>query len=94
MPKIKKAYSEIDDIREDLDSLKNNVVELTRHLKKEGKKEAAEIKDIAMDRLEEIKTSGRRQLKSVERRVKQKPAESVAIAFAAGIVASFLFGRR
>lgn len=32
--KSKKTYSEIDHIREDLDSLKNNVVELTRHMKK------------------------------------------------------------
>lgn len=94
MPKAKSTYPEIEDIREDLDSLKTNVVELTKHLKKDGSEHSAEIKDMAADRYAALKASGEKQLKVVEKRVKQKPVESIGIAFAAGLALSMLVGRR
>ncbi len=98
MPKAKTPtpteYPEISDIREDLNSLKTNVVELTKHLKKDGVAKADTVKDAAIDRYEDIAQSGKERVKDIERRVKQKPAESIAIAFAAGLVTSFLLGRR
>jgi ElaB/YqjD/DUF883 family membrane-anchored ribosome-binding protein len=92
--KTKTQYPEIEDIREDLDSLKTNVVELTRAVKKDSVVQTEAIKDVALTRFEELKESGQEQIKNIERRVKAKPAESVAIAFAAGLAASFLLGRR
>lgn len=92
--KTPKEYSEMDDIREDLNSLKTNVIELTKHLKSDGAARADTVKDAAMDRIEDIKISGKDRVKDIEKHVKQKPAESIAIAFAAGLVTSFLLGRR
>lgn len=94
MPKQKNNYMEIDEIREDLDSLKDNVVELTKHLKKDGVQQAHELSDIAKERLELFKMQGRRQLKSVEKQVKAKPTQSLAMAFAAGALASMLLRGR
>ena len=96
MPKVKTQthYPEIDDIREDLDSLKNNVIELTRAMKKDGAAKTEAVKDAAAHRIEDLKISGKAQVKNMERHVKAKPAESIAIAFAAGLVTSFLIGRR
>lgn len=92
--KTKTQYPEIEDIREDLNSLKTNVVELTRAVKQDGTVQAEAIKDVTLTRLGELKASGQEQIKNIERRVKAKPAESVAIAFAAGLAASLLLGRR
>jgi ElaB/YqjD/DUF883 family membrane-anchored ribosome-binding protein len=94
MPKAKTSYPEIEDIREDLDSLKTNVVELTKHLTKDGHEHSLEMKDIAKERLQALKTSGLKQMKTVEKRVKQKPVESIGIAFATGLAVSYLLGRR
>lgn len=88
------TYPEINDIREDLDSLKNNVIELTRHMRKDGKAQTEELKGTLMERLTDMKTTGSAQYHNVETRIKQKPAQSVAIAFAAGLAASLLLGRR
>ena len=87
-------YPEINEIREDLDSLKNNVIELTRHMRKDGKAHTEELKGSLMERLTEMKATGSEQYHNVEARIKQKPAQSVAIAFAAGLAASLLLGRR
>ncbi len=43
MPKAKAAYPEIEDIKEDLHSLKNNVVDLTNQIKKDGLKQTGNI---------------------------------------------------
>ncbi|MGB0720359.1 MAG: DUF883 family protein [Bdellovibrionales bacterium] len=94
MPKQKSNYPEIDDIRHDLDSLKTNVVELTKHVQRDGKVQTREIKNALSDRLEHLQESGRVQYKNIEKQVKAKPAQSVAVAFAAGLVASMLLRRR
>lgn len=92
--KSKKTYSEIDHIREDLDSLKNNVVELTRHMKKDGNAQAAHLRENLTERMEYLQKAGRGRYQQLEGRVKEKPGQSLAMAFGAGILASMLFGRR
>ncbi|MBL4803573.1 MAG: DUF883 family protein [Alphaproteobacteria bacterium] len=94
MPKAKTSYPEIDDIREDLDSLKSNVVELTKHLKHNGQEQSHELREMATERLDALKTSGRKQVEVIEKRVKQKPVESIGIAFATGLALSYILGRR
>lgn len=95
MPKSKTNYTEIDDIREDLDSLRSNVVELTKHIKKDGSTHTKELQHLAQTRWEDFKESGQRQYKTLERQVKAKPAQALAIAFATGMFASLLMsGRR
>jgi ElaB/YqjD/DUF883 family membrane-anchored ribosome-binding protein len=87
-------YSEIDDIREDIVSLKSNIADLTSHLKKDGVKQTKVLKNKAQDTYEQAKISGKEQVDKVEEQVKQKPLESIAIAFATGVVASLILGRR
>lgn len=95
MPKSKKSnYSEIDEIREDLHSLKDNVVELTRHLKKDGVEQAGEANMYVKERLADIQSHGKKGIKQVEEQVKNKPGQSLAIAFATGAVLSMLLRGR
>ncbi len=94
MPKSKSMYPEINDIREDLDSLKNNVVELTRHIKKDGSQQTRVIKRSLLEQLSQLEASSQKQFKAIESNIKEKPAQSVAIAFGVGVVASFLLNRR
>ena len=93
MAKIKKEYDEIDHIKEDLNSLRNNVVELTKHLQQNGSARADDIRKKASERLTEISTMGRRRLKDAEKQIKAKPAQSVAVAFVAGALLSALMRR-
>ncbi len=95
MPKNNKTnYQEIDDIREDISSLKSNIVELTKHLKNDAKSEAKDLKETTLNQIDQLKDSGANQYHQIEKQVKANPGQSVAIAFAAGVVASLLMNRR
>lgn len=95
MPKAKTTYPEIEEIKEDLDSLKDNVVALTKHVKKDGVEQVEDLGDVAKKRVEVLKARGQQEIKKVEKQVKAKPAQSIAIAFAGGVLASMLLrGRR
>lgn len=94
MPKAKTTYPEINDIREDLNSLKSNVVELTKHVRHDGAAQTTELKKMLMGRLKGFQSSGQKQIQNVEKRIADKPAKSVAIAFAAGLAASMFLSRR
>lgn len=94
MPKAKTTYPEINDIKEDLNSLRSNVVGLTKHVRNDGASRTTELKNMLMGRLKGFQDSGQKQIKSVEKRIVAKPAKSVAIAFAAGLAASMLLNRR
>jgi ElaB/YqjD/DUF883 family membrane-anchored ribosome-binding protein len=88
--KAHSEFPEIDDIKKDLDSLKDNVVELTKHMKSEGKSQANKVSSLALDRLADLKKSAAFEYHRAEKQVKAKPGQSIAIAFAAGLVASML----
>lgn len=94
MEKTFNAYPEVEEIRHDLESLKTNVVELTRHVQANGADKAMALTKKARKRLAELQVQGKEHLKNVEKHVHDEPAKSLAIAFAAGLVASILFGRR
>lgn len=96
---------EIDNIREDLKSLRDNVLVLSKKVEAEGKMTATELKAKAQENMADLKTRAQEkishlqdysadQLKMVETEIKKKPAQSVAIAFGAGLLASFLLSRR
>lgn len=87
-------YPEIDDIRSDLDSLKDNVVELTRHIKADGANEVQALAKLAKKRVSKIQTAGKRELHKIEDSIQTHPMQSVAIALAAGAVLSFFMSRR
>lgn len=88
------GYPELDNIREDLESLKTNVVELTRHVQENGYEKTVELSNMALKQIADLKKRGQREYTKVERSIKAKPGQSLAIAFAVGIAASYLLGRR
>lgn len=94
MPRAKKNYTEIDDIRDDLDSLKTNVVELTRHLKHDSTQQIDTTREALMDRLMGYRDASKKRMKDMEKQVKAKPTQSIMMAFAAGAIASFMLRGR
>lgn len=91
-PKEVIKNSEIDDIKNDLNSLKDNVVELTRSLNGSSKPE--ELKEAVMQRAEKLKQTGKDNIDTAATRIQDNPLSSIAMAFAAGAVISFLAGRK
>lgn len=89
-----KEYEEIDDIKSDLDSLRSNVVQLTRHLKHDGLETAANVKERLKEGLEDLRVKGEESLHRAEDKVRENPRNSVLLAFGAGVLASMLLRRR
>lgn len=90
----KSDFPEIDEIRQDLDSLKNNVIELTRHLQENGAEQFHELGTLAQKKMASLRKTGEREMKKIEEQVQAHPGQSVAVAFAAGLILSALLGRR
>jgi ElaB/YqjD/DUF883 family membrane-anchored ribosome-binding protein len=68
---------------------------MTAHsIKEKAAKQAHIATDYVHDRMEDIKDKGTETVKYVEKNIKTKPRRSVAIAFTAGLLASYLLGRR
>lgn len=79
--------SEIQDIKEDLQSLKSNVVMLAQDIRNGGGA-------VARESIDHLKSVGKYEFQRVEERVREKPGQSLAIAFCAGLVFSYLVGGR
>jgi|MDTB01.1.fsa_nt_gb ElaB/YqjD/DUF883 family membrane-anchored ribosome-binding protein len=88
------SYPEIDDIRGDIESLKSNVVELTKHIKQDGKTHGAELKGAMAEQLINAKAYSHKKYDDLEGKVKKHPAQSIAAAFAAGCLINMLLKRR
>ncbi len=78
---------EIQNIKNDLGSLKSNGSELLKEIGHEGA-------DIVHDELDKLKQSGKEKIRMAEDHVKSKPAQGIAIAFASGLALSYLLARR
>ncbi|MAL78771.1 MAG: hypothetical protein CMN55_06595 [Sneathiella sp.] len=94
MNKSTESYPEINELKEDLASLKKHVSELTAALKKDGYEEADRLGAKAREKLDELKGRGHEGLHHIEDHVRQKPGQSIAIAFAVGFLASLLLRNR
>ena len=93
MPKPLSDFPEIEEIRHDIESLKSNVVDLSRHIKSEGKNQASKLTEVAIERLAELRKNAAFEYQRAEKAVKAKPGQSVAIAFAAGLLTSLVLRR-
>ncbi len=93
MKNVRSEFPEIEEIRQDIESLKTNVVDLSRHVKAESKIQASRLTEVALERLSDLRKNASYEYHRAEKAVKAKPGQSVAIAFAAGLVASMLFSR-
>lgn len=87
-------YPEAERIKEDVASIKDNAVQLGHRVKDQGAEKAQQVKEAVVEGYNRFKETGSDQMKEVERRVREKPIQSLAIAFGVGLVASLLFGRR
>ena len=83
-----------EEIREDFDSLKGNVVGIARNLRDVSAESARAASDYAAARVDDLREASADTMKKMEGRIKSRPGQSVALAFAAGVVASYLLGRR
>ncbi len=87
-------YDEIQHIKEDLSSLKTNVVTLTQHLTDEGRVKLIDAKGQLKTLAKVLQKDGARRYHDVEKKVQQNPAQAVLLAFAGGMLASALLKRR
>lgn len=78
--------TELQDIRDDLNALKTNVVALAQDIKNGGGA-------VARQSFDTLKATGQDEFQKVEEYVKEKPAQSLALAFCAGLVFSALISR-
>ena len=78
----------------DLQAVKDNVKGIAKNIRDASSGKAQEANDYMHDRMDDMKDAGTDSLAKLEAGIKANPGQSVAIAFAAGIVASFLFGRK
>ena len=92
--KFKKEYDEIDHIREDIKSLKSNVVALTQHIKENGSEQVAVLETRARKTARSLSKSGKQKYEQMENHVRENPTQSVMMAFCGGLLASYLMKRR
>ncbi len=79
--------AEMQEIKEDLRSLKTNVVTLAHDIRDGGGA-------VAKDSLWHLRAAGQDEFRRMEERVREKPAQSVVIAFCAGLALSVFLGAR
>lgn len=94
MLNISKKYPEVENIQEDISALKVDTVELARHVKEDGEKQVGIMGVKARKFANDLKAEGLREFSKVEKHVQENPAQSIAIAFAVGLVASYMLKRR
>jgi len=92
--KMATNYPEVDDIKQDLKSLKTHASELGSHVKADGQERVNQMADRANEKLHNLKDTGREQIKTLEGYIQENPVQSIAYAFLGGLAASLLLGRR
>lgn len=86
------AKSAATDIRKDLRALKNDITNLTSHAVEAGLSRVDGLRDTASEQYDRLKETSKDGFATIERRVREKPAQSLAVAFVAGIVLSLFMG--
>lgn len=94
MAKVQNQYEEIDDIKKDISSLKSNAVSLTHHLADDGKEKLQEAGGQLKSFLSACKKDGAKYYHEAEDKVRENPGQSIALAFAGGLLLSALLKRR
>jgi len=89
-----KDYEELEDIKQDLDSLRNNVVQLTRHLKHDGMAKAEDVKELLKESMSDLREKSAESMHRFEDKVRENPRNGILLAFGAGFLANLLLRRR
>lgn len=92
-----KAQNDLGNIRDDLSTMKEHLVEdtsnLIRHSKEAGKEQIAIAEEKAKKAYETTRETSREYYSEIESYVRSNPGQSLAFAFAGGILASLLLKR-
>lgn len=75
-------------------NLKACAADLARHMYSDGKEVLSHTGENMKHRLDGLRETSREGMKNVEEHVRQHPGQSLAVAFAIGLLASFIIGRR
>lgn len=97
--------SDLEKLRQDFEQFRTDVAALKDDVKGYGTRKATQLKDAAEDRLEELRgelervsgelrVHGRATVAHAEAAVRDNPLTALAIAFAAGLLASVFIARR
>jgi ElaB/YqjD/DUF883 family membrane-anchored ribosome-binding protein len=96
--KERELTQDIEALRADLDVLRKDFGQMVGTLKGSASSRAEAELDAMRKRLnklgEDLQTTGRQQLRSVESQIEERPLVSLAIAFALGLVLGRLLDRR
>jgi len=93
--KAKSHYNKAEkEVLSDIKDIKENVIGLARNIRETSTDKAHDAVDYVRDQVENLKEVGVNRMERVEKRIKAKPGQSIAIAFAAGLLANALLGRR
>lgn len=76
----------------DVRSIKRSLRNLARDIKHTSADTANDAMDYVSDRVADAKSAGIHGARRVEQRIKTRPGQSIAIAFTAGLLTSFLLG--
>ncbi len=87
-------HNKVPDLRQDISNLKNDVSELAQHAVAAGSANAQRLREQAGERFEDLKDASYKNMARVEKRIREKPGQSLAIAFGAGVLLSLLLGRK
>ena len=82
------------DIKNDLSVLTDDAKTTIRDAATFAKNIKDESGNIARDGVKQLKTVGENEFHKMEERVREKPGQSVALAFCAGLVFSYILGSR
>ena len=82
------------EIKDDLNTLKDDAAATMHDAAKFARNLKNESGHIARDSVEHLKSAGQTEFYKMEERVREKPGQSVALAFCAGLVFSYILGGR
>lgn len=82
--------NDLSDIRKDLESLKDSVLSLSRHLQRDGKAKAGEVKSVIDDSIDDLLEKSDKGITAIAEQVKENPRRALAMAFAAGFVINLI----
>lgn len=82
--------TDMQNIQEDILSLKENMISLTRHVQENGAHRLSDAGKKIREHVEDAQTTGLNELQKIEGRVQEKPGQSMLLAFCAGLAVSRL----
>jgi hypothetical protein len=88
------AHADMNGIREDIESLKANVMSLSKHLQRDGAAKASEVKTAINEGLDVLLSKGDKSILAIENEVKLNPRRALVMAFMAGFAINLLLSRR